>query len=234
MKLKNKTVLITGATSGLGFSLAKLLVKKGCKVHGIGRSEKKAREAKTKLRSLNFYTYVADVSNSNEVAKVVSEIGQIDILINNAGVWIEGKLQENSIEKISEAIDTNLKGVIYTTKVVLTKMLKKNEGFIINISSTSGLKGRNNQSVYVASKFGVTGFTQSLQQDLGDTNIKVTGFFPGGMNTRLFEKAGTPKDNVDWMDTDKVANTIVFILEQDDTMIIDHVVLNKRLTKTSN
>ena len=124
--------------------------------------------------------------------------------------------------------------MIYTTKAVLPEMLKQKDGYIINVSSTSGLKGRAGQSVYASSKYGVTGFTESLQEDLKSTNVKVAGFYPGGMNTKLFEKAGDLKDNEDWMDTGKVAEILIFMLERDDTMVMDHVVLNKRQTKTSN
>jgi 3-oxoacyl-[acyl-carrier protein] reductase len=98
MKLKGKKVLITGASSGLGFSLAKALVRKGCKVYGIGRSKKNLRIAKKKLRSTDFVTYKANVTDAGEINKVVKKIGNIDILINNAGVWLEGGLEENSRE----------------------------------------------------------------------------------------------------------------------------------------
>lgn len=234
MKLKDKVVVITGASSGLGFSIAKALIKKGCRVYGTGKTEEKVKEAKKKLRSKTFECYVSNVTDSKEVERILKKIGRVDVLINNAGVWLEGKLQENSVKQISNTIDVNLKGVIFMTRAVLPQMLKRNEGFIVNVSSTSGLKGRSNQSVYVASKFGVTGFTKSLQEDLKDTNIKVAGFYPGGMNTEMFEKAGAKKENKDWMDTEKVAEVIVFMLERDETMILDHVVLNKRKTKTSN
>ena len=90
------------------------------------------------------------------------------------------------------------------------------------------------QSVYVASKFGVKGFTESLEQDLEKTNIKVFGFYPGGMATGLFTKSGNDKPNSDWMNTAKVAEIIVFMIERDDSLIMNHVVLNKRQTKTSN
>lgn len=234
MNLKNKNVLITGATDGLGFSIAKGLIKKGCKVYGVGRNEERIQKAKRKLNSPNFSLYSCDVSDYKQITEVVKKIGKVDILINNAGVWLEGKLQDFSKDEISETIDINLKGVIYSTKAILPQMLKQNDGYIINISSTSGLTGRSSQSVYVASKFGVTGFTKSLQEDLKETNIKIAGFYPGGMSTKLFEKAGTPKNNKDWMDTDKVAEILLFMLERDDTMIMDHVVINKRHTKTSN
>mgnify|MGYP002356220178 FL=1 len=113
-------------------------------------------------------------------------------------------------------------------------MQKKNEGYRLNVSSTSGIRAKEGQSVYVASKYAVTGFTESLQEDLKSTNIKVAGFYPGGMNTKLFEKAGFPRDNSDWMNTDKVADVVVMVLGLDDSMILDHVVLKKRKTKTSN
>lgn len=233
MELKDKIVVITGGSDGLGFSLAKQFANKGSRVFIIGRTGSKLDEAVKSLGE-NVRGFVADVSKLSEVQKVADKIGRTDILINNAGVWIEGSISQNSEKEISDAIDVNLKGVIYTTKAFLPHLEKSTEAHVINISSTSGLKGRDNQAVYVASKFGVTGFTESLKADLTNTTIKVSGFYPGGMKTGLFEKAGTPKENSDWMDTNKVAEIIVFMVERDASMVMDHVVLNKRNTKSSN
>lgn len=233
MDLKDKVVVITGGSDGLGLSLAKLFTSKGSKVHIIGRDNNKLDKV-VKTLGDNSKGYPANVGNLNEIQRVADEIGSVDVLINNAGIWIEGSIIDNSEEEISDAIDTNLKGVIFSTKAFLPELLKSNEAHIINVSSTSGLKGRTGQPVYVASKFGVTGFTESLKEDLANTNVKVSGFYPGGMNTSLFQKAGTPKDNSDWMNTDKVAEIIVFMIERDITMVMDHVVVNKRNTKTSN
>lgn len=233
MILRGKTVVITGGSGGLGFSLAKEFVKKDAKVCLVGRDDNRLEKAKDRLGKMAS-SYVADVSKLSQVEKVAKQVKNASVLINNAGVWIEGLVTENSEEKISEAIDINLKGVIFTTKVFLPQLQKRSEAHIVNISSTSGLRGRSNESVYVASKFGVTGFTDSLKVDLANSNVKVSGFYPGGMRTSLFEKAGTPKDNADWMDTDKVAEIIAFIVENDASMVLDHVVLNKRKTKLSN
>jgi len=139
-----------------------------------------------------------------------------------------------SVEQIEQAINVNLKGVIFTSKAFMPFLEKESESHLINIVSTSGLKGRNGQAVYCAGKFGVSGFTESLKLDLEKSNIKVTGFYPGGMHTKLFDKAGTPKENQDWMDVDKVAEVLMFMLERDVSMVLDHVVLNKRMTATSN
>ncbi|PIS09422.1 hypothetical protein COT75_01950 [Candidatus Beckwithbacteria bacterium CG10_big_fil_rev_8_21_14_0_10_34_10] len=229
MELKEKKILITGGTSGLGFSVAKSLIKKGCLVNVIGRSEDNIKKAKKIISSKSFKAFKGDVRNYEEIKRITDKVGRIDILINNAGVWLKGKLQDYSCSKIDEIIDVNLKGVIYTTKLVLPGMIKRNEGFILNVSSTSGITPKNEQTVYCASKYGVTGFTNSLKKDLLSTNIKVAGFYPGGMKTKLFEKAGMPIKNKNWMEPDKVAKVIIFILEQDDQeLIIDHLVLNRR------
>lgn len=233
MQLKNKTIVITGGTDGLGYSLAKTFIEKESKVILISRNQEKIDKALQDLGE-KAKAFKADVSNWREVEKVAQDIKEVDILINNAGVWIEGSILSNEIAKIDQAIDTNLKGVIYTTKAFLPKLQKETESHVLNVISTSGLKGRNDQAVYCASKFGVSGFTEALKVDLEKTNIKVTGFYPGGMHTGLFEKAGAPKDNADWMNTDKVSKIIAFMLEQDSSMIMDHVILNKRMTQTSN
>lgn len=234
MELKNKVAVVTGGSEGLGLSIVKKLLGEGCKVHIISRDATKQESVKKEIDNQDLLFHQADVSNYNEISKSISDIGQVDVLINNAGIWLEGDLDSHDPETISTVIDVNTKGVIYTTKAVLPVMKKNDNGYILNVSSTTGLKGREGQSVYVASKYAVTGFTDSLKEDLKATNIKVAGFYPGGMNTKIFEKAGFPKKNEDWMDTDKVADVVVTMLKLDDSMILDHVVLNKRNTKTTN
>lgn len=234
MNLQNKTIVITGGSDGLGLSLAKLLISKGSFVHIIGRSQERLNKAKTEINSPNLYIHQGDISIYSQISDIYNQIGNIDVLINNAGVWLEGSIADNTDKQISEVIDINLKGLIYSTKAVLPTMTTKDDGIIFNISSTSGLKAKGMQSVYVASKFAVRGFTESLEQDLEKTNIKVFGFYPGGMATSLFTKAGIDKSNSDWMDTAKVAEIISFMIERDDALIMNHVVLNKRQTKTSN
>lgn len=232
MNLKDKTVLITGGSEGLGFSLAQLLVKKGADVHVTGRTSSKLDDAAKFIDAKNFHTHVADVSNYEEMQNILMDIGDdIEVLVNNAGIWIEGQLESYDHEYMSTVIDVNVKGVIYTTRLVLPSMLRDNEGIILNICSTSGLGPRANQSVYSASKYAVKGFTECLSVDLQDTDIRVVGFYPGGMNTKLFEKAGAEKEVSKWMNTDKVAELLMFMLENDEGMNIDHVVVKKRISK---
>lgn len=231
MDLKDKVVVITGGTDGLGLALAKELAAKKAKVVVLGKDENKLKRVE---KELGVEAYRADVRDYGELEKAAKVIGRVDVLINNAGVWLEGAVTDNSPEEIAEVINVNLRGVIYATKAFLPLLGRAKEAHIINIVSTSGLRGRDNQAVYAATKAGVHGFTESLKADLEKTKIKVSGFYPGGMQTKLFDKAGKPKSNQDWMDTSKVAKILVFMLEQDATMVMDQVVLNKRMTKQSN
>ncbi len=234
MNLSNKTVFITGGTKGLGLALSKTLLNSDCIVHTISSNQESIDSATKEISNSNFHSYLCDVTDFTKLSEVVDQTGNIDVLINNAGIWLEGSLTDNTFEQISKVIDVNFKGVVFVTKVVLPILQKNNDGFIVNVSSTSGLKGRESQATYAASKFAVRGFTESLKEDLKNTNIKVVGFYPGGMSTSLFKTAGFDKANNDWMSPDKIANVMKFILEQDDTMLMDHVVINKRGVKSSN
>lgn len=227
MELKGKKVLITGGSEGLGFSLAKLLIGKGCLVNIVARNADKLKLASDTINSSNLRTFVCDVSDYSQVEKAASQLGDIDILINNAGIWIEGGITDNTSEDIQNVLNTNLAGVMFVTKSFLPSMIRKNSGFIVNVSSTAGLAGRQNFSVYSASKWGVQGFTESLKLDLVKTGIRVFGFYPGGMNTEMYEKAGFSKDVSGWMSPDNVARFMMYILENSDAFMIDHAIINR-------
>ncbi|OGD54693.1 hypothetical protein A3J78_01505 [Candidatus Beckwithbacteria bacterium RBG_13_35_6] len=227
MNLKNKTVLITGGNSGLGFAIAKELVKKNSKIIILGKDKKGVEMARKKLNSPLISTIVCDLRDYKDIQKKLKNIRHLDILINNAGVWLEGQLQNNKFLDIANVININLTGLICITKIILPIMLKKNHGIIFNISSTSGINPKTNQSIYIASKYGVTGFTKSLQKDLENTNIKVFGFYPGGMKTNLFNKTNSKKDVSNFMDPQQIAKIIVFILQRPQSVNMDHVVINR-------
>jgi len=234
MKLENKVVIVTGGSKGLGLAITKKLVAEGAKVHIFSRNIDKQQQVISEHKLNNAFPHSVDITNQSQVNNEVEGIAEVDILINNAGVWLEGALTDNTIEEIDKTIDVNVKGVIYTSKAVMPTMLAKDDGFIVNVSSTSGLKGRPKESIYVASKYAVRGFTDSLKEELKATNVKVAGLYPGGMKTGFFQEAGYPKENDDWMDPEKVADIVIFVLKQDDTMILDHVVVNKRKTKLAH
>ncbi|MBN1617879.1 SDR family oxidoreductase [Candidatus Dojkabacteria bacterium] len=228
MNFKEKRILITGGTSGLGLSIAKALIAERAIVHVISHRTESITRAVKEVESKDLFAHLADVSNFKDLESVSKKVGAIDILINNAGIWLSGELEENSPEEISRVIDVNLKGVIFSTKAFLPNLEKSKSAFILNVCSTSGLKPRENQFVYTSTKFGVAGFIQSLQLYLQERDIKVSNFYPGGMNTSIFGKAGdTSLPSKDWMDTEKVAEVVLNILSVDKSMLMDQLILKR-------
>lgn len=227
MQLQNKVAVVTGGNSGLGFSIAKNLLVRGCIVYILGKDKTKLAQAALSLASVHIHTLVADVTDYNALSDAAKQITP-DILINNAGIYIGGNLSENNSAQISAVVDVNLKGPIFATRAFLPQMQKRKSGFIVNVSSTVGIKTKAGEAVYGASKFGLRGFTEALEQELFMDNIRVLGFYPGGMHTQLFVKGGSPKENDTWMDPDNVAQLLVSLLEQDDSMTVSHVEVNRK------
>ena len=221
MNLKKKTVFITGGRSGLGKCLAELMSAKGAVVHVCGKSAKGGSEDK------NIQVHQCDVRDFDKLQTLIDSIGNIVILINAAGVWLEGDLNKYTQDQIDYVLDTNLKGLIYASKISLPVMLKSKEGVIVNIASSAGFKEKPNETVYAASKWGVRGFTDSLREMVKGEGVRVVGVYPGGMATPFFEKGGNPKDNQSWMDPKEVAKTIVYAVENDNTLTLDNLHINR-------
>jgi len=226
-----KKVLISGGNSGLGLEVTKLLLSKGYFVTILGKDKKKLEAIRQDLKSANLSYIQADLRNYEEIEKSVSQIEELDILINCAGIIAYEKLDQHNPKNIKDIVDTNLLGSIYLTKELLRVFKKQNSGIIMNISSTSGLMtgGHPEECAYVASKYGVTGFTETLRKEMIEegNKIRVLGFYPGGMNTQLFSKAGLQKDTSKFMDPKEIAEIIIFILERPESINMDHVVVNR-------
>ena len=210
-----KKIIITGASDGLGKAIAKELRDEELIL--ISRNESKLKELSEEL---NCKYYICDLVDYNQITNVINQIDDVDILINNAGIWLAGDLEENTFEKISNCIDVNTKAPIYMTKAVLPLMRKKGKGLIINVCSQSSFDNDDFSTVYNASKWAMRGFNRSIQRVLSKENIKVTGFYPGFMQTDLFKKAGNDYDTSTGLETEKVAKAIRFITECEDDVII--------------
>lgn len=216
-----KTIIITGGSDGLGKSIAKTLTKNENNIIIISKNEEKLKETATEI---NCDYYVCDVTNYEEInatiSKIVNKYNKIDILINNAGVWLAGDLTETSYEKISNCIDVNTKGPIYMTKAVLPYMYECNNGLIINVCSQASFDSDDFSTVYNASKWAMRGFNRSIQKDVSKKGVKVTGFYPGFMQTNIFKKAGNDYDTSTGLEVEKVAKAIEFIIDCDKDVII--------------
>jgi NAD(P)-dependent dehydrogenase (short-subunit alcohol dehydrogenase family) len=177
----NKTILITGTTSGVGATIAYDYIEKGWNVIGLARGESLFDYA-------NYKHFQVDVGNPYHLNEVFEQIGNknIDILVNNAAVFKMKPFSQTSIDEIDDMIDINLKGAMYVTKFALQNMEKGSRIFFIN--SVAGLEELENQSAYCSSKHGLTGFAGVLGQELRPRGIKVTSIHPGGIDTPLWSR----------------------------------------------
>ena len=216
----SKVIVITGGSEGLGKAIAKRLIKDN-KVIIISNNEEKLKKTATEIQC---DYVVCDVTNYKQIENAIDTIFKkyinIDILINNAGVWLEGDLTENTFEKISNCIDVNTKGPIYMTKAVLPNMYKNKSGLIINVCSQASFDNDDYSVVYNASKWAMRGFNRSIQRDISKKGVKVTGFYPGFMQTNLFKKAGNDYDASTGLEVEKVAKAIEYIINVDSDVII--------------
>jgi 3-oxoacyl-[acyl-carrier protein] reductase len=192
MKLENRTVLITGASRGIGRSIAEEFAKNGANVAFTYLSsvekglalEKELGAYGTKVKG-----YRSDASQFAEAETLVNDVmadfGQIDVLINNAGITRDTLLMRMSEEQWDEVLRVNLKSVFNLTKAVTKPMMKAKAGSIVNISSVVGVMGNAGQANYAASKAGMLGFTKSIAKELGSRNIRCNAIAPGFIETEM-------------------------------------------------
>ncbi|WP_194766127.1 SDR family oxidoreductase [Tamlana sp. I1] len=217
--LKNKVALITGGSKGIGYGIAAALLNQGINVAITSRSAEAAEEAAKMLNSSGLSAQAigvkADVrdfeSQQNAVRKVIGHFNQLDIVIANAGLGHFANIEDLTIDEWQETIDTNLTGAFYTIKASLDA-LKKAKGYYITISSLAGTNFFANGSAYNASKFGLTGFTQSVMLDLRQQGIKVSTIMPGSVSTQF--NGNTPDASDSWkIQIEDIGELVVDILK---------------------
>ncbi len=232
--LQNRTALVTGATRGIGHSIAIKLAENGANIAFTYLSSvEKAVELEKQLSQLGvkakgYKSDAGDFKASEElVNQVCSEFGTIDILVNNAGITKDTLLMRMSEEQWDQVINANLKSVFNMTKAVQKPMLKQRKGSIINLSSVVGVKGNAGQSNYSASKAGIIGFTKSIALELGSRNIRSNAIAPGFIETEM-TGALDPKVVDQWRESiplkrggtgDDVANLVVFLASDNSAYI---------------
>ena len=200
-ELKNKKAIITGGSRGLGKATALAFAKEGIDVAITGRNEEalKATVAELKEFGINAIYASFDVSNYEDVQKniksLIDGLGSIDILVNNAGIAAFGSFIDMEVSQWSQIIQTNVMGMYYVTKEVLPHLIDKNEGDIINVSSTAGLNGNATVSAYSASKFAVIGMSQSLMKEVRKNNIRVCTLTPSTIASDMSIELGIANKN---------------------------------------
>ena len=234
-----KVALITGSTRGIGKQIALTLAKEGYNIALNYRTEnEELKTTKNEIEKLNVKCLAvkADVSNYDDcetlVKTVIEQFGQIDVLVNNAGITKDMLLMRMKKEDFEQVIDVNLVGTFNMTKNVVNYMLKARSGRIINISSVVGVSGNAGQSNYAASKAGIIGFTKSLAKELASRNILVNAVAPGFIQTSMtdilkdevkneiaksipLKRFGTSQD---------VANVVKFLASDESSYITGQVI----------
>ncbi len=228
LDLRGKVALITGAARGLGLLMAEDLAKEGMRIAGTDLRHEILEHEMNRV-SARFGTQTmavtADVGDEEQVIQMVSRVykewGQIDVLINNAGIRQVAPIWETSSEMWDLMHDSNLKGQFLCTREVLKQGMKeRNEGTILCISSGSGKQGEENSAAYCASKWGVLGFSESIAKDLKDSQIRVTAMTPGMIWTPMAEESEVGHLDLDWLDPRWVSQAAVFCIKQDADTII--------------
>lgn len=201
--LKGKNALITGAGRGIGRALAIALAQEGVNVGLIARTEADLQNVAEELKTFNVHVAVAtaDVASidsvNTAVAKVKTDLGAIDILINNAGISSFGSFMELEPARWEEIVKVNLFGAYYVTRAVLPEMIDRKTGDIVNISSTAGQRGAAVTSAYSASKFALIGLSESLMQEVRKHNIRVTTLTPSTVATDMAKDLNLTDGNPD-------------------------------------
>ena len=216
-------IVITGGSRGFGRAIAeKLHTTHTCIL--IARASEALTETGQKL---GCKIYACDVTSGIEVQKTIETIeatnGPIDVLINNAGTWIEGALETNSYEEIARAIQTNVLGVMYVAKAVIPAMKTRQNGFIINVSYQSGFKTKAERSVYQASKWAVRGFSHSLLEELHSFNIRVTTLYPGTAQTELFARGKKQVNPEKSLRAEDMAETVAWLIAQPPSVVFPEI-----------
>jgi short-subunit dehydrogenase len=219
-----KTIIITGAGSGLGKELVHLFSQKGYHLLLTGRTLGKLTAVKEEIEATGGKADILqlDIRNADEISKTINEISltySIEGLVNNAGVGHFGPFVAMEENLISEMLHTNVLGTLLMTKAVLPYLVNTKEGRIMNIISTAGLRGKVNEAAYVASKFAIRGFTESLQKEYEGHSIKINAVYMGGMDTPFWDNSDHVKDTSRFRSPREVAQIIFDQMDQDSIII---------------
>lgn len=230
-----KIALITGGATGLGYYISEQFVKKGIDVCLVGRREEKLKEAKEilmKLSTVDVEYAVGNVSDEDFVKNLFSSFEKeeihVEYLVNCAGTGKFGPVEKNTKEMIEIAFDASLTGLILMSSRGVEHMNQKG-GFIVNVMSTAALRGKANETIYCAAKWGARGFTEALKEAVKGTKTKVIGVYPGGMNTEFWSPdCGMNLDTSKLMNPAEVADVIVYNLLDRSNMYVSDITIDRK------
>lgn len=231
MELKNKTAIITGASRGIGKSIALALAKEGCSIVAGARDELRLNELKAQVEALGTKceTAIVDLRRMSDLKALLSAaqntFGTVDILINNAGVIFNDGVAGVTEEQWDATMDVNLKAQFFLAQGALELMKNNpNGGYIINISSTVAFGAKPGVTSYSVSKYAVTGMSEALYQDAKSFGVKVSTIYPGVTDTEMLRGQDMPCGPSQWMLPEDIADCTLFLLKSSRRMVVKDIV----------
>ncbi|MBR4303659.1 MAG: 3-oxoacyl-[Bacteroidaceae bacterium] len=237
-QLKGKVALITGATRGIGYAMAKCFAAEGAEiaftyVNSVERANQVEQElAELGVKAKGFQSDAASFENANQVVEsVVKEFGKIDILVNNAGITKDGLLLRMNEQQWDDVLDTNLKSAFNYVRACAPLMMRQRSGNILSVSSVVGIHGNAGQANYAASKAGLVGFTKSIAKELATRGIRANVIAPGFIMTEMTGKFDE-KMLAEWCkgipmqrggDVEEVAKAALFLVSDQSSYITGQV-----------
>jgi len=227
-------ILVTGASSGIGREISRKLCKEGYEVILASRSKEKLNSLHNELRKLGHKSHVipCDIRIEDEVNDLYeksSKLGFVDCVINNAGIGKFSSINKMSIEDWDEQISTNLRSSFLTTRLFVKKMIEKKEGKFVFINSVAGKYGHSftSSTAYVASKYGLKGFADSLRTELREHNIKVISVYPGAVDTNFWDSINVDFPRDEMLSSSDIAETIFHAIAAPNSSVIEDVVVRR-------
>lgn len=236
-RLDGQVVFLTGASRGIGHAIALKLAGAGAKVAAAARSEDALTKLCDKITSsggtaLPIKIDMKSEDSIKEALRLTNEkLGPIDIMINNAAILELSPIAQTPTELWNEVMSTNVTGVFIACREVLSSMIERKSGRIINVGSTAGRRGYEEQGAYCASKHALAGFTKVLAIETQSCGIRVHMLSPGGVLTglsgELRASRGTPDDSPDWMTVDEIAEAALYLCSQTGAAFTDELILRR-------
>ena len=233
--IKNKVIVITGASSGMGATTARKLIQLGANVVLAARREEKLKQLVDELGA-NAHFVKTDVTLRTDldqlIAQTITRFGKVDVLRNNAGTMPVSFFDEGKVEEWDRMIDVNIKGVLYGINAVLPHMLQRGEGHIITTSSISGKRIAQSTVVYSATKFAVRAIMDTLRDETAG-KIKTTTIYPGPVRNELGHDITSPKvlammstfGNMDYLEPDAIADSVIYAIGQPDNIAVNDITI---------
>ena len=235
--LEGKTAFITGASRGIGKAICERFAQEGAAIAAAARSAGELEALSEQIASVGgkcvpiTMDLTSEESIKNAVARAQSELSPIDILINNAGLIALGKIHETSVDTWDAVMSTNVRGVFLTCKEVLPQMMERKSGRIINVGSTAGRRGYEEQGAYCTSKHALVGLSKVLSIETQKYGIRVQMLSPGGvltgMSRDLRASRGESEDSPAWITSEEIAESALYMCCQQGVAISDEIVLRR-------